>query len=70
MIDIINNFALQHAWIGFGIAVIIALHTGLKAFRDAIDTTPDTDDNWFERSMTIFGKVVAYLAGFRAKKTN
>ena len=67
-IDYINNFAQQHAWIGLTIAIIIALHTGLKALRDAIDTTPQTDDNWFERTVTIMGKVTSYLAGFRAKK--
>ena len=68
MIDVLNNFAQQHAWIGLTIASIIAVHTGLKALRDAIDTTPHTDDNWFERTVTIMGKVTSYLAGFRAKK--
>lgn len=68
MIDVLNNFAQQHAWIGLTIAIIIAVHTGLKALRDAIDTTPQTDDNWFERTVTIMGKVTSYLAGFRAKK--
>lgn len=68
MIDVLNNFAQQHAWVGLTIAIIIALHTGLKALRDAIDTTPQTDDNWFERTVTIMGKVTSYLAGFRAKK--
>ena len=67
-IEYINNFAQQHAWIGLAIAIIIALHTGLKALRDAIDSTPQTDDNWFERTVTIMGKVTGYLAGFRAKK--
>lgn len=68
MIELLNNFAQQHAWIGLTIAIIIAVHTGLKALRDAIDTTPQTDDNWFERTVTIMGKVTSYLAGFRAKK--
>ena len=66
--DFINNFAQQHAWVGIAIASIIAVHTGLKALRDAIDTTPQTDDNWFERSITILGKIAGYLAGIRAKK--
>lgn len=67
LINFVNNFAAQHAWVGLVIAILIALHTGLKALRDALDTTPQTDDNWFERGITIMGKVVGYLAGFRAK---
>ena len=39
-----------------------------KRFAGGIDTTPHTDDNWFERLVTIMGKVTGYLAGFRAKK--
>ena len=68
MIENLNNFAQQHAWVGLTIAFIIAAHTGMKALRDAIDTTPQTDDNWFERTVTILGKVSGYLIGFRAKK--
>ena len=67
-IDYLNNFAQQHAWLGLTIAIVIAAHTGLKALRDAIDNTPQTDDNWFERAVTIMGKITGYLAGFRAKK--
>ena len=42
--DWLNNFALQHAWVTIVIAAILAVHTGLKAYRDAVDTTPESDD--------------------------
>lgn len=67
-VDWLNNFAQENAWVGLTIAAILALHTGLKALRDAIDATPETDDNWFEKAVTIMGKAAKYLAGFRAKK--
>ena len=41
--------------------ILIALHTFLKAIRDAIDSTPETDDNIFEKVVTLFGKVMGYL---------
>lgn len=68
MIDLLNTFAQNHAWVGLSIAVILGVHTGMKAIRDAIDTTPATDDNWFEKTVTIMGKIAAYFVGFRAKK--
>ena len=68
MIDWINTFALEHQWVGLSLAVFIAVHTGLKALRDALDTTPDTDDNWFEKAVTIMGKMVGYFGGVRSKK--
>lgn len=40
----------------------------MKAIRDAIDTTPGTDDNWFERACTIMSKLTAsLLTGARPK---
>lgn len=67
-VEWLNKFAQDNAWLGLAIASIIALHTGLKALRDAIDTTPETDDNGFEKFVTIMGKAAKYLAGYRAKK--
>lgn len=43
------------------LAVLVALSMFLKALRDAIDKTPASDDNLFERIVTIVGKVVASL---------
>lgn len=66
--DWLNNFALQHAWVTIVIAAILAVHTGLKAYRDAVDTTPESDDTPLEKAQTILSKIAGYLAGFRPKK--
>jgi hypothetical protein len=63
----INQIISQNLWIVAGITIFVAVHTIVKAVRDAIDKTPATDDNAFERVVTIMGKVAAYLAGIRAK---
>lgn len=63
----LNEMIANNIWIVAGITIFIALHTILKAIRDAIDKTPATDDNAFERIVTIIGKVASYLMGFRAK---
>lgn len=40
----------------------------MKAVRDAVDTTPLTDDNWFERTCTVMSKLTAsLLTGARPK---
>jgi hypothetical protein len=65
--DWLNTFALNHAWVGFVVLGILAVSKILTMVRDAIDTTPATDDNWFERTCTILKKVGAALAGFRPK---
>ena len=54
-------------WLTFTVC-FIAFHTFLKSIRDAIDKTPATDDNWFERLVTVLGKAVAYL--LKAKRAN
>lgn len=41
--------------------VAIALNTFLKALRDAIDKTPETDDNVLERIWSIVTKALGYL---------
>lgn len=58
MQDIINYFQANWAQI---LLIAVAVHTALKAIRDAIDKTPATDDNWFERMVTIIGKAIGYL---------
>lgn len=42
-------------------AVAVAVHTAARGIRDAIDKTPATDDNLFERTVTIMGKAVDYI---------
>ncbi len=58
MQDIINYFQANWAQI---LLIAVSVHTALKAIRDAIDKTPATDDNWFERMVTIIGKAIGYL---------
>lgn len=48
---------LSNNWL----AVAVAVSISLKAFRDAFDKTPATDDNLFERIVTIVSKAVASL---------
>ena len=56
---------VQQNWVAIGV-IALAAHTFLKAVRDAIDKTPATDDNWFEKFVTVLGKAVAYLGGKRS----
>ena len=40
----------------------------ITGLRDAIDKTPTSDDNWFERICSILGKTVNYVTfGARPK---
>ena len=48
--------------------VMIVIQNLVKGLRDALDNTPETDDNALEKFCTIFNKVIAYFIGFRAKK--
>ena len=57
---------LAENWQTVGV-IALAAHTFLKAIRDAIDKTPDTDDNIFEKIVSVIGKMVGYLFGSRAK---
>lgn len=50
----------QNNWVGI-IAVYLAVHKFAVSVRDVLDKTPDTDDNWFERLVTIMGKLAGYL---------
>lgn len=47
-------------WVGI-IAVYLAVHKFLVSVRDVLDKTPATDDNWFEKAVTIMGKLGGYL---------
>lgn len=58
------NFVINH-WAEIGV-VLLALQNALKGIRDAIDTTPDTADNCFEKFVEIFCKASAYF--FKAKR--
>lgn len=68
IIAILNTFASQHPWIFVVVAIYVAVVTAIKGIRDAIDTTPATDDNIFEKVATILWKTVGYVIGIRPKK--
>ena len=58
---------IQSHWVGIVAGYVLFIQV-MKAIRDAIDTTPESDDNWFERACTIMGKLGATLiTGQRAK---
>jgi len=48
--------------------IALAISKVLAGLRDAIDETPETDDNAFERFCTIINKFIGYLfLGKRSK---
>ena len=59
------NFVVAH-WDKI-LIVVIVLSTINKGLRDALDSTPTTDDNIWEKTSTILSKVLGYLVGFRPK---
>lgn len=66
--EIVTNIVeyVKANWIAIGV-IYLAFHTFLKAIRDAFDKTPETDDNIFERIVTILGKATKYfITGKRA----
>lgn len=65
IIGIINNFASTHPWIPLTISIYLVVVKALQGIRDAIDKTPASDDNIFERIVTILGKTIGYLGGIR-----
>lgn len=65
IIGFLNNLAVSHPWIPLSISVYLVAVKALQGIRDAIDKTPASDDNWFERTVTILGKTIGYLGGVR-----
>lgn len=51
---------VQANWVAI-VAVFLAFHKVLVTIRDILDKTPGTDDNWFEKAVTVVGKLVSYL---------
>ena len=60
--DIVN--LLKNHWVEIGVA-LLGIHTLLKGIRDAIDKTPQSDDNVFEKFVSLSGKILGYLFGKR-----
>ena len=48
--------------------IIIVVQNFVKGLRDALDTTPETDDNILEKICSISNKILGYMIGFRSKK--
>ena len=63
--NFLNSFAINHPWVPLVISVYLIVVKALQGIRDAIDKTPASDDNWFERAVTILGKTIGYLGGVR-----
>lgn len=70
VVESANAYALEHAWVGMAIMGYLLFHKGITAIRDAIDKTPATDDNWFERAQTISAKAVKFLMAGKRPKQN
>lgn len=60
------EFFAEH-WEKIALGLLIAQNV-IKGVRDALDSTPETDDNKWEKLATVASKVLGYLVGFRAKK--
>lgn len=67
-IDFINTLAVKYPWLSLTIVIYLLSVKLIVGVRDAIDKTPASDDNWFEKAATILGKTIGYLAGFRPKQ--
>ena len=58
---------LKDNWEKIGI-IFLLFRSFVIGVRDALDKTPETDDNWFERFASILKKAAAYaLLGTRVK---
>lgn len=66
-IDFINTLAVKYPWLSLTIVIYLLVVKLIVGVRDAIDKTPASDDNWFEKAATILAKTIGYLAGFRPK---
>lgn len=51
---------IQQNWVGI-VAGYLALHKLMVSIRDVLDKTPNTDDNAFEKTVTVMGKLATYL---------
>ncbi len=68
IIGAINSFAATHPWVGLTLAIYLVAAKAIVGVRDAIDKTPATDDNIFERIASIVAKTIGYLGGIRPKQ--
>lgn len=70
MEDILNLF--DSKWVSLFTtisAVYLLFYVFIKGVRDVLDKTPETDDNWFEKTVTILGKLAAlFIKGKRPEE--
>jgi hypothetical protein len=59
------NFVKGHL-VEIGLIALV-VQNFVKGLRDALDKTPDTDDNIFEKIASVSVKLLNYLVGIRAK---
>ena len=59
------NFIVAN-WEKIAIVVLVIQNIN-KGLRDALDSTPHTDDNIWEKASSLLTKVLGYLLGFRPK---
>jgi hypothetical protein len=55
---------LDKDWVAIYAAIVstyLLFYVFIKAVRDIIDKTPETDDNWFEKTVTFLGQLAALL---------
>lgn len=50
------------------LVVLLVIQNFIKGLRDALDSTPETDDNLLEKIASIVVKILGYLLGIRPKK--
>lgn len=67
LIDMLNRFAENHPWVPVAVGFYLVFVKVVQGLRDALDKTPNTDDNVFERAATIIVKLGGYLVGVRPK---
>lgn len=51
---------VREHWVAI-IAIYLAVHKLAVTVRDILDKTPETDDNIFEKVVTLMGKLGEYL---------
>lgn len=51
---------IQQNWVGIVAGYLLFVKV-ITTLRDAIDTTPGVDVNWFERAVTILNKLTTAL---------
>lgn len=68
-VTVLTALQVKFPWLPLAITLYLVFVQTVKGLRDALDKTPKTDDNVFERAATIIVKTGGYLIGLRPKET-